>query len=94
MLLIVRIIPLIKCVLLSVYKGSTGTLTVKLARPIHMESVTIIHVSREQAVDLRSAPKDFLVFAAHEPTDSAYRYVRHLELDVTLVVYLLFAAVG
>jgi len=38
-------------------------LTLELYQPIYFESVTIDHIPRHLAIDIRSAPKNFQVFA-------------------------------
>jgi SUN domain-containing protein 1/2 len=48
------------------FEGSQGQLGVMLAAPVKVESVTVDHVPKEVAMDVRSAPKDMEVWALVE----------------------------
>ncbi len=45
----------------------TGHITIKLARPVLLTALSIEHIPQHEAVDIRSAPKDFSLFAVTDP---------------------------
>eukprot|EP00602_Paraphysomonas_sp_CaronLab_P002462 CAMPEP_0185037140 /NCGR_PEP_ID=MMETSP1103-20130426/31114_1 /TAXON_ID=36769 /ORGANISM="Paraphysomonas bandaiensis, Strain Caron Lab Isolate" /LENGTH=426 /DNA_ID=CAMNT_0027574969 /DNA_START=222 /DNA_END=1502 /DNA_ORIENTATION=+ len=56
--------------------GSEGFLTVKLLYPLNIHSITLDHISREDATDITTAPKDFEVYGMsheNEPFRLVYR---------------------
>ena len=52
------------------FKGSEGQLGVKLARRTHISDITIDHVAKEVAFDLRSTPRQMEVWALVEGQDN------------------------
>ena len=44
-----------------------GHLTIKLARPVSITGVAIEHIPRNEALDVRSAPRDFKISALDDP---------------------------
>ena len=49
----------------------TGHLTIKLAQPVSISSVVIDHIPRNEALDVRSAPKNFRVSALDDPREAS-----------------------
>ncbi|KAF8910653.1 hypothetical protein CPB84DRAFT_1743479 [Gymnopilus junonius] len=52
------------------FAGVTGQLGIHLAAPIYVEEVTIDHIAKELAYDLRSAPRDMEVWGLLEGQDN------------------------
>jgi hypothetical protein len=44
------------------WQGSTGHITVKLAHPTSVKAIGIEHLAKADALDIRTAPQDFVVF--------------------------------
>lgn len=48
--------------------NGSGHITVKLARPVLLAGLSIEHIPYHEAVDVRSAPKDFRLYTLTDPT--------------------------
>lgn len=65
--------------------GSEGTLAILLSQPIHIQSVTIDHPSRELLLDgIHSAPKDleFFGLSSYPPNDQFYTPLGSVRYDI------------
>lgn len=56
------------------FPGSQGQLGVMLASPTRISDVTIDHVSRDEATDMRSAPRHMELWGLVEGTDNTAKY--------------------
>lgn len=61
------------------FVGSQGQLGVKLAAPTYIDDITIDHVAKEVAYDMRSAPKDMEVWGLVEGEDNLAKVREYYE---------------
>ncbi|KAG9104063.1 hypothetical protein FRC06_005763 [Ceratobasidium sp. 370] len=59
------------------FAGSQGQLGVLLSRSVRVDSVTIDHVSKEVAYDLKAAPKKFVVWGLVEGADNLSKLAQY-----------------
>ncbi|TDL19907.1 hypothetical protein BD410DRAFT_751579 [Rickenella mellea] len=61
------------------FVGSVGQLGVALAAPVYIEEVTIDHVAREVAHDMRTAPREMELWGMVEGEENMERYRAYIE---------------